>query len=309
MVKNIKSDETLLILNSKIEDALKAYLPGEDVVIRFDMFGKNENPDSPTVCVFLYDIQEDLQLRVGEGRQYLPATGNFVPGCVNVRCNYLISYWEPEQSGGQGSPTIRSNSQSMKIMNCVLNALINHRSFPGLPRTYTRVLPPNEQLNSLGNFWQSLDNKPRLCLSYMVTIPIQLTPPTEKVSPVITSKTDITRKPSLNFYLEADEIIRQALVDALISQTTESMDTITSWLAKVVIICRPPEIMNKQMIEQTVKLIIAGITEEGLAGNIKTITQKWVEEKTIIGEIDDVSLVISQVDTTALSAVTIPTSV
>ncbi|GEM77079.1 Pvc16 family protein [Vibrio sagamiensis] len=35
-------------------------------------------------------------------------------------------------------------------------------------------MPPKEELNSLGNFWQALGDKPRMVLNYSVTLPIEL---------------------------------------------------------------------------------------------------------------------------------------
>jgi hypothetical protein len=60
-------------------------------------------------------------------------------------------------------------------MNQVLNALINNRQLTGIPGAFTRVIPPKEELNSLGNFWQSLGNRPRLVLNYAVTVPVSQT--------------------------------------------------------------------------------------------------------------------------------------
>jgi hypothetical protein len=170
----IASDMTLIELNAAIEEALNVYLPG-GVAVRFDLPQKDENPDVPTVCVFLYDIQEDLQLRMGESRQYVPSSGQLLPGYVNIRCCYLVTYFEPTQSTSSDSPSSRADSQALRIINNVLNALVNQRSFPSLPGSYLRVIPPTEQLNSLGNFWQAVGNTPRLCLSYMVTVPLRLT--------------------------------------------------------------------------------------------------------------------------------------
>jgi hypothetical protein len=172
----IPSDETLINLNRSIESALNKYLP-EGVAIRFDLPAKDENSDIPTVCVFLFDIQEDLQLRAGEGRQYVQATGKLLPGYVNIRCRYLITYFEPPQSKSSDSPASRADSQALRMINNVLNALVNQRTFLDLPGSYTQVIPPTEQLNSLGNFWQAVGNTPRLCLSYMVTVPLRLTDP------------------------------------------------------------------------------------------------------------------------------------
>ena len=43
-----------------------------------------------------------------------------------------------------------------------------------MPTTRARVMLPKEELNSLGNFWQALGDKPRMELNYSVTLPIEL---------------------------------------------------------------------------------------------------------------------------------------
>ncbi len=182
----ILSDDTLLRLNESIEKALKAYLNPE-VQVRFDLPNPEEKVSEPTVSVFLFDMQEDLQLRHTENRFFNKETGVLQPGHVHVRCCYLITYWDlAEGSHSTDAPaTVGPRSQSIVIMNQVLNALINHRSLPDIKcATYTRIIQPSEQLNSLGNFWQSLGNKPRLSLSYAVTVPIQLSDKNDIRTPV-----------------------------------------------------------------------------------------------------------------------------
>lgn len=77
-------------------------------------------------------------------------------------------------------------NQAIVIMNQVLNALINNRQLAAIPGAYTRVIPPREGLNSLGNFWQSLGNRPRLVLNYAATVPVSQTarPAADTVPPV-----------------------------------------------------------------------------------------------------------------------------
>lgn len=174
---------TLMALNKQIKDVLKEYLPPDatklDSWIRFDVAEKEHPPASPTLCVFLYDIQEDLSLREGRPRQYNPGNSQFEPRQVHIRCCYLLTYWDTSKE----SEGMAANSQSMIVMNRALQALLNIE-FPGMPAAYLRIIPPSEHLSSLGNFWQSLGDKPRLCLNFTVTIPYPLQPkPTVKVDP------------------------------------------------------------------------------------------------------------------------------
>lgn len=179
------SDETLLELNDSIYTALNAYLNDAQsreeekaIEIRFALPEPEETISEPSVSVFLYDIQEDLQLRHNEVRAFDSASGKLMPGYVHVRCCYLITYWGADD--GSSASDIGPRSQSMRVMNKVMNALINSRSLSitdaddGKKSAYTRIIPPAEHLNSLGNFWQSLGNKPRLSLSYAVTVPVRL---------------------------------------------------------------------------------------------------------------------------------------
>ncbi|MCU7064903.1 DUF4255 domain-containing protein [Serratia ureilytica] len=163
------SDLTVITLNQHIESALRRYLPSDwHGTIRFDVIDKENLPSDPTVSVFLYDIQEDLELRHGQPRQYDPVKGAFAHRQVHVRCCYLLTYWEPRTQ----SPMV-ADAQPIQVMSQALNALLNMQ-FPDFPSAFVRVVAPSEHLSSLGNFWQSLGDRPRLSLSFNVTIPIAL---------------------------------------------------------------------------------------------------------------------------------------
>ncbi|MDH0343360.1 Pvc16 family protein [Chromobacterium haemolyticum] len=163
-------DETLLKLNDEIKVVFARYFKDTSIQLRFDIPDKTDPPNDPTLCVFLYDIQEDLELRHGQQRMYDVQKQQFSPGLVHVRCCYLITYWESKNiPEGRMGP----RSQSMVVMNLVLNALLNLQLSTVVP-SFKRVIAPSEHLSSLGNFWQALDNKPRLCLNFAVTVPVQL---------------------------------------------------------------------------------------------------------------------------------------
>ncbi|MGI4857591.1 MAG: Pvc16 family protein [Janthinobacterium lividum] len=177
----ISSKDCLLRVNHAIYDAISAYVG--DAVSRPDLLfdiPKDGQVDKATVSVFLYDIHEDLQLRHGENRMFDRSRGESTP-CVHSRFCYLVTCWTAEQ----GSPPFSDGySDAMLLANQVFNALINLRTLPGLPQAYCRVLPPTEQLNSLGTFWQALGNRPRLCMTYMVSLPVPLSSPLERVPDV-----------------------------------------------------------------------------------------------------------------------------
>ncbi|WP_050505181.1 Pvc16 family protein [Serratia marcescens] len=165
------SDETLLRLNEHIQQALFMYLPKEfrdTDRLQFGMFDKEHQPNFPTVYVFLYDIQEDLALRQGQPRHYSAASDTLAPRCTHVRCCYLLTYWEGKDNSRIGG----AQSEANKINNFLLNALLNLKL--DMPSAFVQVVAPTEQLSSLGNFWQSLGDRPRLCLNLSVTVPIEL---------------------------------------------------------------------------------------------------------------------------------------
>jgi hypothetical protein len=175
MTVQTASNMIVIDVNFALQEALTAYLDS-DVAIRFDLPNPEDLPPNPVVSVFLYDMFEDLELRMGESRAYDKATRVLQPGKVNVCCNYLITYWDSSQATSNNDLSGEPDNQAMLVMNQVLNALINNRQLQSIPGAYTRVITPKDEgLFSLGSFWQSLGNKPRLLLNYAVTVPVGLT--------------------------------------------------------------------------------------------------------------------------------------
>jgi len=174
----IASDTNIIQVNTSLNTILKDYVT-DGVDISFALPDPDTVPVTPTLSVFLYEIHEDLRLRTGQSRtSSTPDNKNSVtisPGWVNVNCNYLITYWGPtDKTADPASPGSTPDNQAIQIMNQVVNALVNNRTLPGLTGSYTRMIAPKDELNSLGNFWQSLGNKPRLSLYASVTVPITL---------------------------------------------------------------------------------------------------------------------------------------
>jgi hypothetical protein len=181
-------------VNNALNEALRSYLDAA-VDIRFDLPDPTNPPTEPVVSVFLYDICEDLEMRVGESRVY--RSGVLKPGKVNICCNYLITYWDSSQAASSGGPGGAPNNQAMLVMNQVLNALINNRQLASIPGAYTRVIPPKDEgLFSLGSFWQSLGNKPRLLLNYSVTVAVSLTDKNDEIAALDEVEVDLEQKPS-----------------------------------------------------------------------------------------------------------------
>jgi len=174
----VTSATAIVDVNKALLTVLQQYLDPDSaggIDIRFDLPDINSTQSSPTVSVFLYDVHEDLQLRQSEPARLNIASSTLRAGWVNLSCNYLITYWEAQSTGNDGDgPDSKPDNQAIQIMTLTLQALLNNRELKDIPGAWARVIPPQENLNSLGNFWQALGNRPRLSLVYSITVPILL---------------------------------------------------------------------------------------------------------------------------------------
>lgn len=179
------TEDAIIKLNTALQAAFKATLT-EAVTVRFDLPQLDTPVELPTVSVFLYQLTEDLELREGEPRQYVKADKKYKVANVYLRCSYLITYWDPSDGGASGQGP---DSQQMKVISWITGALINNRELPDGGSLFSRLMP-SEHLNSLGNFWQALGNRPRLCLTYDATIRVPLNDSLQEVEPIDTITLD-----------------------------------------------------------------------------------------------------------------------
>jgi hypothetical protein len=266
------SDVRILELNEQIQGALLSYVDIAEGQIRFDMPDKDHPPDAPTICVFLYDIQEDMKLR-----HSLPGiTRSAAPRYVAVKCCYLLTYWDPLKE-----TVVGPRSQTMKVMNQMLNALLNletvllSKTEEGEdPSVLTRVIEPSEQLASLGNLWQSFGDKPRLCLNLAVTVPVKLTPTTELVPAISHLKLETQLGAVDN--LSADAVMR-VFSEALIKQVEPKTALERAQLEKLLITVSPDmsETTNKTN-QLTVKVV--GELAPSLYGRVDSSNIKKLAE-------------------------------
>ncbi len=248
-------DVILLKLNALIQRTLQGYFHHTNQIeFRFDL--PEKTPETATVSIFLYDVQEDLQMRQGESRRYDPATGTQAPGLVHVRCCYLLTYWPGSEHINYEEP----DNEPAWAMNRVLNALLNRRTFTELPGSYTRVIPPSEHLNSLGTFWQALGNKPRLCLSYAVTVPMQLLGEKKVETPPIRStNTKLDIQDAGDALEQASADLWQRMCSTLCEQDQNNRKTILRELGRVVLRCVPIKLNQGA---PYLRLMISGVTTE-----------------------------------------------
>lgn len=167
---------SIVDINKALNRVITDQLDGARVDIRFDLPEYDRKPTVPTVSVFLYGVHEDLQLRRSETHK--TNKENFTSGVrvVHLNLNYLITYWEPSPNSEGEGPQTKPDNQATRIIMHILEALLNNRELSGITGAYTRVIQPQESLNSLGNFWQALGSRPRLTLMYSITFPMLLRP-------------------------------------------------------------------------------------------------------------------------------------
>ncbi|AWK41497.1 DUF4255 domain-containing protein [Photorhabdus laumondii subsp. laumondii] len=289
MTTIIASDNAIIEINQALNTILSQYLNinGNKIDIRFDLPEINSIQPEPTVSVFLYNIHEDLQLRSAEPRRYNPATRSLLPGWVNINCNYLITYWDANKpSSDSSSPDSQPNNQAAQVMTRVLNALINNRQLTGIPGAYTRVIPQQENLNSLGNFWQALGNRPRLSLLYSITAPMKLQDIKEDITPISQISASVDQKPNLD-----NSQINQALADKLCTDLGGTED-IRLALAKVNLITEPTTDNNYNQENENVVLEVSGMTLSTYLPKIKDILSTWKNSQSAIIKINGIGIII-----------------
>ncbi|CAI1067254.1 Uncharacterised protein [Serratia entomophila] len=289
--------QTLVDVNNAMNKMLRAYV-NEAVAIRFDLPDVDATQADAAISVFLYDIHEDLQLRTAESRGFNAGAGRLLPGWVNVKCNYLITYWESTGPATDAdNPDSQPDNQAIQVMSQVLAALINNRQLADIPGAYTQVMPPKENLNSLGNFWQSLGNRPRLSLNYCVTVPISLSDKGEEMTPVKSLSTTVEPKAPLSPLVITDALREQLRValggdyDACLAMTHVNLDS------------SPVANSDGSAAEIRVSLRVYGMTPTEYLAPMNTVFNEWEKSEAAAVTPDGYRVYINAVDKTDLTGI------
>jgi hypothetical protein len=289
--------QTLVDVNNAMNKMLRAYV-NEAVAIRFDLPDLDAMQSEAAISVFLYDIHEDLQLRTTESRGFNAGTKRLSPGWANMKCNYLITYWESTgPATDAGNPDSRPDNQAIKVMSQVLAALINNRQLADIPGAYTQVMPPKENLNSLGNFWQSLSNRPRLSLNYCVTVPVSLGDKGEEVAPVKSLSTIIEQKSPVSPQTISDALWKQLMVslggdyDTRLAMKQVNLDAL------------PVATPNESATEIRVVLRVSGSTWKEYLTVINTVFDEWKKNEAVLIMPDGYHIYINEVDITDFTGI------
>lgn len=284
------STNVLEEVNKALHTILTNYLdPNKEkkIDIRFDLPQINSTQSSPTVSVFLYDVHEDLQLRHSEPSRLDVSRSSLRNGWVNLNCNYLLTYWEAHNSGSDGNgPDSHPENQAVQIMNKILQALLNNRKMSGIAEAYTRIIEPQENLNSLGNFWQALGNRPRLSLMYSVTVPILLDNSLPQTR-VKTISSEITPTASVDM-----KALNRLLWKTLCQQLGAGME---QKLAKVTLESQRHQVDDKKALAIKIDLILSGVADKNNHERLNTVLNKWRESNEAIVNMDGVSIYIAEI--------------
>ncbi|MGF6190442.1 DUF4255 domain-containing protein [Serratia sp. 2723] len=289
------SANAIVQVNKALQTILQQYLNPEEsagVDIRFDLPELGSMQPSPTVSVFLYDVHEDLQLRQSEPARLNASAGHLRAGWINLSCNYLITYWEAQSAGSDGNgPDSRPDNQAIQVMTRTLQALLNNRELSGIAGAYTRIIPPQENLNSLGNFWQALGNRPRLSLMYSVTVPILL----DNSVPQTLVKTVSSE------FIQTAAVDNKALNRQLWQTLCKQMGVgAQEKLARVVLECLPAAGAEDQHTAVTINMTVAGIVDKTYQASLETHLSQWREGKDAVSEINGRDIYVENIDSEAL---------
>lgn len=289
--------QTLLDVNNAMYNMLRPYVY-DDVAIRFDLPDVDATQSDAAISVFLYDIHEDLQLRTAESRGFNAGKKRLSPGWANVKCNYLITYWESTgPATDAGNPDSQPDNQAIKVMSQVLAALINNRQLADIPGAYTQVMPPKENLNSLGNFWQSLGNRPRLSLNYCITVPISLSEKGEDVTPVTSLSTTVEPKAPVSPQAISDALRERLMValgggaDACLAVTHVNLDV------------SPVAASNESVADISVSLRVSGMTRTEYVAQMNTVFDAWTKDEAAAVTPDSYRIHIIAVDNADLTGI------
>jgi Pvc16 N-terminal domain len=180
-------------LDATLAALLHRELPVEDVAISFAAPDDHFPPsgvEPPAIGFFLYDIQENRDLRTQRFELDRRADGTTTRTRTPVRvdCSYLITAWP---SGSAPHPA----ADEHRLLGAVMKVLLRHPQIPAEylqgelvdqePPARSRLLAEN-QLRSLGEFWQAMGGKPKAALQYAVTVGFDVFEPVD-VGPRVTA--------------------------------------------------------------------------------------------------------------------------
>jgi hypothetical protein len=129
----------------------------------------------PAINLFLYDIQENQELRSNDWRITRQGDGKKAlkePPPVRVTCSFLITAWPSDPSDVQVEHQLLSAVMQVllrypKLPNSALRGSLRHQEPP-----WRAFALGQSKLQSLGEFWQAMGGKPKTTLNYTITVSV-----------------------------------------------------------------------------------------------------------------------------------------
>lgn len=132
----------------------------------------------PAIAFFLYDVRENYDLRTNQWETERQSNGRTTRKRppVRVDCSYLITAWPSESAPNPAQDEHRLLGEVMKVL--LRHRIIPERHLQGElvgqdPPLRAKIIAEN-QLHSLGEFWQALGGKPKATLHYAVTLSVDI---------------------------------------------------------------------------------------------------------------------------------------
>lgn len=257
----------IAVLNELIAKHIGEHVTNVD--IRFDAPNAQETPTTPTLHLFMYLIHEDLSIRQSMQSSYNAQAAAYDTPYARIRCLYLATYWE-SSSGDSTSPDTQASSQTILKLTETLRALLCMRRHNDFKNYQIRVIEP-EALNSLGNFWQALDNKPRAIINFAVTLPVSIVHPNtnaEAGPPILETIMQSTQQSGASL-----EKLEQLLFDRLVVALGNT-STARTQLAKVAVHAAPLP-ASAGATAQNMQVIVSGVALEDHVTALNTAITAW----------------------------------
>lgn len=168
-------------LDASLEAMMAAELAWENVAISFagpdDQFPP-AGVDTPAVSFFLYDIRENTGLRSNRWETGRAGNGMLTRTRppARVDCSYLITAWPSDR-------VPKPADDEHRLLGEVLKVLLRHQTIPPRylrgelvgqqPPVPAKIIAEN-QLQSLGEFWQAMGGRPKATLHYGITLSVDV---------------------------------------------------------------------------------------------------------------------------------------
>jgi Pvc16 N-terminal domain/Carboxypeptidase regulatory-like domain len=191
------------ILSSEAKKEPKVFPNLAAAEIEFARPLKDYKPKPPqTVCLFLYDIRENRELRSNEPSRVMRDGKPVIERPpLRVDCSYLVTAWPAETTIADPGKADQETAGDLVLLEHlllseVLQVLARYPVIPSellqgkLANPMQEIPPPMitaraEGLNNISEFWTAIGSNLRPSLSVKATISMQTSPPEVEAKPVL----------------------------------------------------------------------------------------------------------------------------